>query len=90
MILHGAYLDSEIAHEDERFELMHKIFQRTHEEEAAVAKVLATSFLAATGLPAYLYSIGRPAKRLGPALWPAICSPTASINVRFSSLSPTS
>ena len=69
MILHGAYLDSEIAHEDERFELMHKIFQRTHEEEAALAKALATSFLAATGLPAYLYSIGRPAKRLGPALW---------------------
>ena len=30
---------------------------------------MATSFLAATGLPAYVYSIGRPAKRLGPALW---------------------
>ncbi len=69
IILHGAYLDSEIAHEDERFELMHKIFQGTHEEEAALAGVLASSFLEATGLPAYLYSIGRPTKRVGPALW---------------------
>lgn len=69
IILHGAYLDSEISHEDERFELMHKIFQGTHKEEAALAGVLATAFLKKTGLPAYLYSIGRPAKRVGPALW---------------------
>ena len=69
IILHGAYLDSEIAHEDERFELMHKVFQGTHEEEAALAGVMATSFLKETGLPAYLYSIGRPTKRIGPALW---------------------
>ena len=69
IILHGAYLDSEVSHEDERFELMHKIFQSTHEEEAALAGVLATAFLKETGLPAYLYSLGRPAKRVGPALW---------------------
>ena len=30
---------------------------------------MATAFLKETGLPAYLYSLGRPAKRVGPALW---------------------
>jgi len=69
MILHGAYMDGEIAHEDERFELMHKIFQKVHEEESALAGALAAAFLEDTGLPAYIYRLGKPARRIGPALW---------------------
>lgn len=69
MILHGAYMDGEIAHEDERLELMHKIFQKVHEEEAALATALTNAFLEDTRLPAYVYRLGKPARRIGPALW---------------------
>ena len=69
MILHGSYMDGEIAHEDERLELMHKIFQRVHEEEVPLASAVATAFLEDTGLPAYLYRLGKPARQVGPALW---------------------
>ena len=69
MILHGAYMDGEIAHEDERCELLHKIFQRVHREEAALAAALARSFMQESSLPAYEYPAGKPARRVGPALW---------------------
>lgn len=69
MILHGAYMDGEIAHEDERCELLHKIFQRVHREEAALAAALATSFMKESSLPAYDYHAGKPARQVGPALW---------------------
>ncbi len=69
MILHGSYMDGEIAHEDERLELMHKIFQRVHEEEVPLASAVAAAFLEDTGLPAYLYRLGKPARQVGPALW---------------------
>ena len=69
MILHGAYMDGEIAHEDERCELMHKIFQRVHHEESALATALATSFMRESSLPAYEYLAGKPARQVGPALW---------------------
>lgn len=69
MILHGAYMASEITHEDERFEMMHKVFQRVHEEEAPLAAELAKSFLKETELPAYIYLVGKPTKQIGPALW---------------------
>ena len=69
MILHGSYMDGEIAHEDERLELMHKVFQRVHEEEVPLASAVATAFLEDTGLPAYLYRLGKPARQVGPALW---------------------
>ncbi len=69
LILHGAYMDGEIAHEDERFEMMHKVFQGVHEEEAAIAAELVKSFARETMLPAYLYALGKPTIRIGPALW---------------------
>jgi hypothetical protein len=69
MILHGAYMADEIAHEDERFDMMHKVFQQVHAEEAALAAELARAFLARTGLAAYHYAIGKPAIEIGPALW---------------------
>jgi hypothetical protein len=69
MILHGAYMEEEIAHEDERFEMMHKIFQEVHEEEVALATELAKSFQAETKLPNYTYLLGKPTIRIGPGLW---------------------
>ena len=69
MILHGAYMKGEIAHEDERFEMMHKIFQGVHDEEKALAAELARAFMAESGLPAYVYVPGKPAIKIGPALW---------------------
>ena len=36
---------------------------------AALASAVATAFLEDTGLPAYLYRLGKPARQVGPALW---------------------
>ena len=69
IILHGAYMAAEIAHDDERFELLHKLFQGVHLEEAAVAREVAKAFTEHTGLPAYRYPLDAPAIRIGPALW---------------------
>ncbi len=69
IILHGAYMPGEIAHEDERFEMLHKIFQGTHEEETAIARELVKTFAKETRLPAYLYRVDAPAIQIGPALW---------------------
>ncbi|MEC8941411.1 MAG: hypothetical protein VYC95_01680, partial [Verrucomicrobiota bacterium] len=37
--------------------------------ESALAGALATAFLEDTGLPAYIYRLDKPARRIGPALW---------------------
>lgn len=55
IILNGAYTASEIAHDDERFEMLLKLLQGTHQEEAALASAMAKSFAQLTKLPPYLY-----------------------------------
>lgn len=55
LILNGAYTAGEIPHDDERFALVSRILQGTHAEELALAKVVATTVAAETGLPPYAY-----------------------------------
>ena len=55
ILVNGAYTPSEVEHEDERFEMLTRIFQATHREEAALAKVMAEAFVDVTALPPYLY-----------------------------------
>ncbi len=58
VLLHGALTSEEIAHDDERFEMLVKILQRTHDEEKPIGMYVAHSLGLGTGLPAYEYSSG--------------------------------
>jgi len=55
VLLHGALTSGEVAHDDERFEMLVKILQRSHDEEKPLGIYVAHSLGLATGLPAYNY-----------------------------------
>ena len=55
MILNGGYTDEEIGRADERLELLFKLLQGVHAEEAAVSASAATAFVERTAMPPYLY-----------------------------------
>ncbi len=55
VLVHGALTSSELAHDDERFEMLTKILQHNHDEEQQLGIAIAKSFKKATGLPAYQY-----------------------------------
>ncbi|MEP4078946.1 N-acetylmuramoyl-L-alanine amidase [Haloferula sp.] len=55
LILNGAYTDGEVGLEDQRFEILGKIVERIHPEEAALAGSVAAAFVEKTQLPPYLY-----------------------------------
>ncbi len=56
VLLHGALKSDEIAHDDERFEMLVKILQRTHDEEKPLGIYMAHALSLVTGLPAYNYT----------------------------------
>ncbi len=55
LLLNGGYTDDEFMMEDQRFELLKKLLQRTHEEEVNIGTDVAAAFYSATGLPPYHY-----------------------------------
>ena len=55
LLLNGAYTPGELAHDDERFEMLLRLLQGTHREELAIANTLAPVFATETGLPPYAY-----------------------------------
>lgn len=55
ILLNGAYTDEEIGYDDQRYEMIRKILQRTIHEEAAVAGVMADVFSKQAELPPYPY-----------------------------------
>lgn len=72
VLLHGALTSEEIAHDDERFEMLMKILQRSHEEEKALGMYVAQSLGATTKLPPYEYvNAGHRARKVEdiPGLW---------------------
>ncbi len=60
----GAWSAKELEYEDQRFEMLVKLLNRSLPEEVAVTKSLAKSMAAATGLPPYIYT-GDSAVRIG-------------------------
>jgi len=72
VLLHGALTRTELAHDDERFEMLVKILQRSHEEEKSLGVYMARSLATATKLPAYEYhNAGHRARQIedAPGLW---------------------
>ncbi len=58
ILLNGAYTPDEVRLADQRFALLKKLLQRTHEEEALVGKTVAEIFSEISALPAYIYPPG--------------------------------
>lgn len=56
ILLNGGYTDSEISLVDQRFAMLRKLLQRTHEEEARVGATVADVFARVSGLPPYTYT----------------------------------
>lgn len=57
LLLNGGYTDDEVMLSDQRFEMLHKLLQRSHDEEASVGRDVASAFHAVTGLPPYTYNL---------------------------------
>ncbi len=56
VLTNGCYAPSEIALNDQRLELLHKLFQGSAEEEVAMSTAVAKRFTSANPLPAYEYN----------------------------------
>lgn len=72
IILNGTYTQNELAHEDERFEMLQRLLSGTITEEIPLAREIAGAFNDITGLPAYRYpDQSRTAQNLAnhPNLW---------------------
>ncbi len=55
VLLNGGYTSEEIRLPDQRFEMLKKLLQRTHEEELIVGKTVAETFAEISGLPPFIY-----------------------------------
>jgi N-acetylmuramoyl-L-alanine amidase len=55
VLLNGGYTADEVRLSDQRFEMLKKLLQRTHEEELVVAKTVAETFAKISGLPPFIY-----------------------------------
>ncbi|MDP4625072.1 MAG: N-acetylmuramoyl-L-alanine amidase [Akkermansiaceae bacterium] len=56
ILVNGAYTEDEVRLADQRFALLEKLLQRTHEEEILVGKTVANVFAEISKLPAYRYN----------------------------------
>jgi N-acetylmuramoyl-L-alanine amidase len=55
LLLNGAYTNEEIILADQRFAMLQKLLQRTHQEEALLGATVAGTFAEISALPAYNY-----------------------------------
>ncbi len=55
LLLNGGYNDDEVSLADQRFAMLRKLLQRTHEEEASVGATVADAFAEVSGLPPFTY-----------------------------------
>jgi hypothetical protein len=56
LLVNGSYLESELAFDDERFEMVRRLLSRTYDEELKIADAAAASMARKTELPAYQYT----------------------------------
>ncbi len=58
LLVSGCYSAGELAYEDQRYDLMVKLLNRSYGEEVAVSRAVAASMARTTGLPPYTYTSG--------------------------------
>jgi hypothetical protein len=56
LLVNGSYLPPELEFDDVRFEMLHRLLSRTHEEEVKIADAAAAAMAKRTGLPPYQYT----------------------------------
>lgn len=71
LLVSGCYSARELEYEDQRFDLMVKLLNRSFHEEVAVSRAVAESMARATGLPPYDYRSNPAALAVGdsPYIW---------------------
>lgn len=55
LLINGCYAPEELRMQDTRFEMLHRLFSRMHEEELPVATAVAKAMAQTTGLPPFVY-----------------------------------
>ena len=70
VLTNGANMGGEVAVDEQRFQMMVKLLNRSHREERSLAESMATALARATGLPAFAYE-GPNAVKIGevPGVW---------------------
>ena len=70
VLVHGCYGAGELRYDDQRYEMLVKLLNRSHAEELAASEPVAAALAAATQLPPYAYTTGN-AVRTGasPYVW---------------------
>jgi hypothetical protein len=58
LLVHGCYSAGELRFDDERFEMLLKLLNRSHDRELAMSVPVAEAMRKATGLPAFAYTTG--------------------------------
>jgi hypothetical protein len=58
VLVHGCYSAGELRFDDQRFEMLLKLLNRSHPEEAAASGAVIAALRKATGLPAFAYTTG--------------------------------
>jgi len=58
LLVNGAYLEPELAFDDERFEMLRRLLSRVYDEELKIAEEVATTMAKQMQLPAYQYTTG--------------------------------
>ena len=62
LLVHGCYSAGELRFDDQRFEMLLKLLDRSHERELAMSIPVADAMRKATGLPPYAYTQGNAIK----------------------------
>jgi N-acetylmuramoyl-L-alanine amidase len=65
LLVNGAYLESELELDDERFEMLRRLLSRAFDEELPLADTIASSMAKATGLPPYEYPTTQATTKVG-------------------------
>jgi hypothetical protein len=56
LLVNGSYLESELAFDDERFEMLRRLLSRAYDEEIKIADMVAATMAKETQLPPYQYT----------------------------------
>lgn len=58
ILLNGGYTSEEVRLVDQRFEMLKKLLQRTHDEELIISKTIAETFVKISDIPPFIYHSG--------------------------------
>ena len=69
LLVSGCYSQRELSYEDQRYDLMSKLLNRSFDEEVGVSRAVASSMARRTGLPPYTYTSDTALNAGSPYVW---------------------